>query len=125
MGDQSEPSTPRRLETYFEAARSEIAAPSVGLMARVLSDAHAVQAGLLVLPDQTTTRRARLHQAFRALVGWPAVTGLATATVAGVWIGVKHPDAVTPYTAFLQQDAALYQVDLPVGAGFDVDEGSL
>lgn len=113
------------MEAYFDAARSETAAPSAELMARVLSDAHAVQAGLIAPPDKTTMRRPSLRQAFRALGGWPAVAGLATATVAGVWIGATQPDAMTPYTSFLQQDAALYQVDLPSGAGFDVDEGTL
>lgn len=113
------------MEAYYNAARSEVAAPSAELMARVLSDAQAVQAGLITPPDRITKRRPSLRQAFRALGGWPAVAGLATATVAGVWIGATKPDAMTRYTSFLQQDAALYQVDLSAGAGFDVDEGTL
>ena len=113
------------LEAYFEAARAETAAPSTELMARVLSDAHAVQDGLMPSPDKGMARLAGLRRAFRAVGGWPAMAGLASATVAGVWIGATQPDALTPYTSFLQQDAALYQIDLPAGVGFDIDEGTL
>ncbi len=113
------------LEAYFQAARSEDAAPSADLMARVLSDAQTVQNGLMAPPDKAMARLAGLRRALRALGGWPAVAGLASATVAGVWIGTTQPDVLYPYTSLLQQDAALYQIDLPAGAGFEFDEGSL
>lgn len=113
------------MEAYFEAARAETAAPSADLMARVLSDAQEVQDGLLAPSDKAMARLVRLRRAVRALGGWPAVAGLASATVAGVWIGATQPNAMAPYTSFLQQDAALYQIDLSAGAGFDLDEGTL
>jgi len=125
MGDRDEPGAAQMLDAYFEAARAETAAPSTELMARVLSDAQDVQDGLLAPSDKAMARFAGLRRAVRALGGWPAVAGLASATVAGVWIGATQPNALTPYTSLLQQDAALYQIDLPAGAGFDLDEGTL
>lgn len=78
------------LDDLFAEARR--ISPPVGgdLMARVLADAAAAQA-----PARLWTRL------FEMLGGWPALGGLAAATVAGVWIGVSPPAPVADLTAAL------------------------
>ncbi|MDJ1007923.1 MAG: dihydroorotate dehydrogenase [Paracoccaceae bacterium] len=79
------------LEAFFDDARAHKARPDSALKARLLEDALAHQpAPAAVAP----ARRGRLGSAIALLGGWPALTGLATATVAGVWIGVAQPTAV-------------------------------
>jgi hypothetical protein len=86
------------LEDLFARAQKTGATPQDDLVARVLADADAVQAGL-------RSQRARpaspglWARILDALGGWPAVSGLAAATVAGVWIGVAPPASVEDVTA--------------------------
>lgn len=70
--------------------------PSDDLMARILGDAEAVQAATAVTAAQPpSVRPAGILAAFlAALGGWPAVAGLASAAMAGVWIGAASPDLV-------------------------------
>jgi hypothetical protein len=42
---------------------------------------------------------------FDMLGGWPAVSGLAAATVAGIWVGVAPPASVESITASFLGDA--------------------
>ncbi|WP_333712461.1 hypothetical protein [Yoonia sp.] len=86
------------LEDLFARAQGDRATPQDDLVARVLADADAVQAGLAT----QTARPAPPGLWSRMLValgGWPAVSGLAAATVAGVWIGVAPPAPVADVTA--------------------------
>jgi hypothetical protein len=82
------------LDAHFKALRD--AAPEVddALMARVLADADAVQAAAAAQERTVPVTRSR-GSAFVRLVsvfgGWPGLAGLATAGVAGVWIGVSTP----------------------------------
>ena len=77
------------LEAFFQEARTEAARPMPGdLLARVMADAEALRPGR----KQPLVRRIaqRLSDGFG---GWPAMAGLATATVAGLWFGFSWPAA--------------------------------
>ncbi|KJZ20922.1 hypothetical protein [Loktanella sp. S4079] len=83
------------LEDIFAQARSIAPRPSDDLMARVLAEAVIPQAPVTarVAPRSLTERVMDL------LGGWPAVSGLVTATCAGIWFGVAPPAAVQDYAA--------------------------
>ncbi|MCK8463870.1 hypothetical protein MUY35_08425 [Aliiroseovarius sp. S1339] len=82
------------LDAFFDAARSDIAAPSDALVSAILADAEAHQpqcgshAGTAVDPGASRGFWADL---VAAVGGWPSLAGMATATVAGVWIGFAAP----------------------------------
>ncbi len=83
------------IDNLLAQAADTQTAPSADLLARVAGDAD----------DIATTREldnahipaalqpSLLARAFAALGGWPAVAGLTTASVAGIWIGYAAPDA--------------------------------
>ena len=79
----------RELEDFFQAARDTAPVPSAALLARVLADAAAQQPAPVAAPRRGIWRRLS-----GAVGGWPALAGLATATLAGVWIGYAAPGAV-------------------------------
>lgn len=79
------------LETYFEAGRSAAPEPPTDLMVRIAAAAE-------LAPASVPRRRGRLSIA-AVLGGWPGIAGLATATAAGVFLGVAAPqmlDLVVP-----------------------------
>jgi len=80
------------LDSFFEAARRHRAEPGAEFRERLLADALGAQPS--ILPGSVRTRRHRRPGWLVALGGWPALTGLVTATVAGVWIGIVQPVAV-------------------------------
>ncbi|HHL21152.1 MAG TPA: dihydroorotate dehydrogenase [Aliiroseovarius sp.] len=97
------------LDLLFEAARDTSPLPSPDLLARVLAGAEALQPGPPepAAPAAAPGGRGASAGLFAGLLaavgGWAAVAGLATATLAGVWIGYAHPDlaagwAVAPST---------------------------
>ena len=104
------------LEGFFEAGRKAAPEPSSALMARIAADAADAQAGSAA--PVRGRPRAGLAGLFAALGGWPGFAGLATATLAGIWIGVAQPMGVDPL-ALVAGDAAL---DLTQGYG-DLDWG--
>lgn len=75
----------RRLEPFFEAARTEAPEPSAALMARILADAQAAQE--VAAPAPARRRRFPGWRLPALAGGWGAAGGLAAATLAGVWIG--------------------------------------
>lgn len=87
MSDKTPQNDP--LEVFFDAARGATPQPSDALMARVLADAEAMQPKSEPLP-----RPVRRQGWLAALGGWPALAGLATATVAGITIGVADPASI-------------------------------
>lgn len=93
------------LEAFFAAARAEAPRPSAALMGGILADAEAARG--------PWWRRAAL-----GLGGWPALTGLAAATVAGVWIGAAVPDQVGTLTSG-------YLVDTYDFSGFSPELGAI
>lgn len=84
------------LEGFFAAAQAAGPAPSEALMARVLADADAAQprapATLPMLRPGTVPLWRRWLAALSGAVGGGAVvTGLASAAVAGIFIGYAGP----------------------------------
>lgn len=83
--------TDSELDNLFASARAETVAPSDALLARIVADAGAV-GDARVLPAQPVLG---FWQTLRAVIGgWPALGGMATATLAGVWIGFAPPPVI-------------------------------
>jgi hypothetical protein len=107
------------LEDIFAQARSVASTPSDDLMARVLAAA---------VPPTPQLPQANAPGLWPRLLdmlgGWPAVSGLAAATVAGVWIGVAPPASVEDFTASMMGDAvsvSLFSEELAFETGEFVD----
>ena len=101
--------TDHEIEALFDAARHSAPAPSADLMARILSDADNLQAQA---HPKAAVARAPLSR-WRALVdllgGWPAMAGLVSAGVAGLWLGVNPPDMLSdlPLAGFVAAEQML------------------
>ncbi|MBV1867384.1 MAG: hypothetical protein KUG69_05700 [Marinosulfonomonas sp.] len=80
------------LDALFSAAADATPLPSSTLLERVSADAEAEIANVAVARP---ARGAGLFARFVSLIGgWPTAAGLATATVAGIWIGYAVPETV-------------------------------
>ncbi|MDU8927128.1 hypothetical protein RXV86_07005 [Alisedimentitalea sp. MJ-SS2] len=115
------------LDDFFQAAQSAQAPASEALMARVMQDALAVQAENAA-PAGVPSRGGRtgvFTGLFAALGGWPAMAGLGTAAVAGLWIGFSPAlglgDAVN--TALGVQSTDTLFGDYATGYDFAFEEG--
>lgn len=113
------------LDALLRAARQAPAELPEVLESRILRDAARVQAGwrspaaVVGRPRQERSGRreglwSRLHG---ALGGWPALGGLAAASVAGLWIGLAPPSGL-PDPVWLLGDSA--QEALVLFAGDDL-----
>ena len=98
MTAENDRSTDKALEAFFEALRDRPEEPSPDLFARVLADAYREQDAQAALATDgaaakvpATPRRGRFRGLLDAIGGWPAAASLATATLAGVWIGYNPP----------------------------------
>lgn len=81
----------KMLDQLFAQARERDAAPSDALMARITADAVAS----VPTPSRAPARRGGFIAAFVGVLGgWTAVSGLAAATVAGIWIGFAPPQSL-------------------------------
>ncbi len=108
------------LESLFASARINPPEPTPALLDRVLSDSLRLQP----LPRRfdagrsPNARRNGWRGLLDGLGGWPAVSGLATATVVGIWIGYNPPTTLAGLadgvlgTAFSGAGAELDQIDL-------------
>jgi hypothetical protein len=108
-------------DLFAQVARVDVQ-PSDALLARVLADADDVQAAFQ--PEQAATPSGLWTRLLDALGGWPAVSGLAAATVAGVWIGVAPPTSVQDLTASMMGDEVsvdLFTTDFAFDTGALVD----
>lgn len=122
-----EPEKTDPLEAFFDAGRAARPEPGDALMARIMADADEVQAARAKAAPQATAPRgpifARLGQ---ALGGWPAVAGLATATVAGLWIGVSAPAGLAGFAQDVIAGAdESYLIDLDPDATFLLADGGM
>lgn len=85
------------LDAFFEAERAAPLEASPAFMARVLGDAMEVADGFEAAPVAAPAPKKRglfgfgLPGALALLGGWPAAASMATATIAGVWIGAAQP----------------------------------
>ncbi len=88
------------LEALFAAARKPTVPPDA-LVARVLADADAIQAmaGAKAMPPPLTpSRRGFLGGLVEALGGWPTISGVTLAGVAGLAVGFAAPDLVDTWS---------------------------
>lgn len=84
------------LDDLFDMAQAHVPDVPDHLMAQVLHDAQAVRQA------QDTVPAASLFAGFFDMIGgWPSVGGLAVAGVAGLWLGISPPAAVSSWTADL------------------------
>lgn len=113
MSDPNE----KMLDDMFAQARQVEPAPSDALMARIVADAATVQ----TVPQPVAQPKPSIWtQISDAIGGWPALSGLAAATVAGVWIGVAPPSSVEEFTASLLGDEVsvdVFTADFGLAAG--------
>ncbi|MBU2992692.1 hypothetical protein Q4555_04210 [Octadecabacter sp. 1_MG-2023] len=92
----------KMLNEAFAQMRVADPVPSEDLMNRIMLDAD------MVLADDATAPQ-RSKPGFGAMLldvigGWPTFSGLAAATVAGVWIGAVQPAALTDFSTELWGD---------------------
>ncbi len=78
------------LDVLFDAARKDTGIPTPDFLTRL--ETTAVEA--FAPPQESRAHRAWFAQLHDALGGWIGVSGLATAAVAGVWIGVAPPEGI-------------------------------
>jgi len=95
-----------RLEDIFQQACAAAPLPSAALLARVMADAEAeLAARALPLPPAAPARGAAVGGfwagALALVGGWRALGGLASATLAGVWIGFAGADGLSGVAADL------------------------
>ncbi|MCP5036339.1 MAG: hypothetical protein GY945_01930 [Rhodobacteraceae bacterium] len=83
------------LEALFEAARDTAPMPSQALWDRVHAGAEAALPTPHSFARTQPVRVGLLAGLIAAIGGWPSLAGLATATLAGVWIGFSNPEALT------------------------------
>ena len=100
--------------------------PDTALMKRIEAQGLAVQSGAGCLWSAVAAR-ASLSRWLEALGGGPVVAGLATAALAGVWIGLAQPAPVAAVTsgvsAALGQDETSDFVELIPGFDSFASEG--
>ncbi|KAJ55325.1 hypothetical protein ACMU_11560 [Actibacterium mucosum KCTC 23349] len=90
------------LDALFDAVRADQPVPPAALFERVAQDA------LREMPQMApmaSPKRRGLGWVLAALGGWPTVTGLATATVAGVWLGYTEPGSLNAVTGAIWPSA--------------------
>lgn len=102
------------LEAFFQAAQQDAATPDDAFLARLTQQALDTQAGFAApdAPQETARRPGRLAQFLAAIGGWPAMAGLATAGIAGLWIGAVPPAFVQTFTASVGSSDATTDEDL-------------
>ena len=115
------------LEAFFKAGRSNPTEPDGALMARILADAEAQQSMTRAMAHPVRHRRSGWLVALAgAIGGWPGMAGLATATVAGVWIGASAPPGLSGVAQTVLADpSGGYVVDYDVSDTFQILEGGL
>lgn len=90
-----------RLDAYFDAARRQTPALSDAALARLTTQALQVQAEAAAPQGTHPQRPGRLAQLLAMIGGWPAMAGLATAGIAGLWIGAVPPAGLANLAADL------------------------
>ena len=112
------------LDDIFAAGRATALDPSDALLARVLADAEGEIESRAAPAPRRRARRSAWTRIVSGLGGWPAVAGMATATIAGAWLGFASPDQLNELAGgMLLPDAGgltSYDVEdiLPSGGGF-------
>jgi hypothetical protein len=99
--------TETEIDAMFASARSLDPVPGDDLMARILADARRMQPA--PQPVVVASRRRSFWQELVAAIGgWPALGGMAAATMAGLWIGFSSPAGLSGFTTlFLGETLAV------------------
>lgn len=107
------------LEAAFAAARTDAARPAPeALLQRIAADADRVGRAHRRVARPSAGRRGLLAQVVRAIGGWPALGGLASAGAAGLWLGFAPPAAVEARGGWLGQTAAGDDLALMLSADY-------
>ena len=116
--------TDKELDDLFAVARAAPPAASPAFLARVLEDAYDEQPAAPTGPAPAMARGGIWGRLAAALGGGVALAGVATAGVAGVWLGFAPPAPLSPLTDSLLPVSAEVGVDLlPAIDEFWTDEG--
>lgn len=101
------------LDAFFDAMKTHEVAPSDRLVAAILDDAAQHQPQAPDLPPARSPypapRRSRLRDVLDAIGGWPAMAGMTTAAIAGLWLGLAAPTGLETLSGglILSSDASL------------------
>ncbi|MEO0774585.1 MAG: hypothetical protein AAFZ04_15555 [Pseudomonadota bacterium] len=115
---------PDPLDAEFAALAAQDTPPRDDLIARVMADADAVQADFMALP--APAKRSAGRRVLAVIGGWPSLAGLATAGLAGVWIGMAQPALlVAGSDVLLSGDASGALNELDTGFGLSLLDGGL
>ncbi|MGB7317814.1 MAG: hypothetical protein WBC85_07590 [Planktotalea sp.] len=111
------------LDQLLAQAKQAPPEPSVDFLARVMSDADAMQPasrGVISAPAKDRNALLGLFAGLgEAIGGWPAFAGLASAAVTGIYIGVSPPqNLIAPFSAAIG-DSSILSEALEYGDGFD------
>ncbi|MCV2868793.1 hypothetical protein OEW28_09150 [Defluviimonas sp. WL0002] len=99
----------KELEAFFASARMHAPAPDEALLARVAAQGRSLQ------PMPRTPRlrdqgrpAGPLRGLLAAIGGWPALGGLMTAGLAGLWLGLSDAGGLMGYVYGSSTDGWLY-----------------
>ena len=101
----------KQIEALFAAARQDRSELPDTLSQRMLRDAEQTQQGFARPEAVVTAGPGLLGQIKAALGGWPTLGGLATACLAGLWIGVAPPAFLPDPLDLVYSDDALSVLD--------------
>ena len=108
------------LDLLFRAAQEAPVLPSGDVMASILAQAEALQPKAVA---HTVEEPGLFAQLWSMIGGWPTAAGLASATVAGLMIGISPPELVDSFSAGLFTSPDDYLVDLIPGFDTTFGEG--
>jgi len=113
------------LDDMFQAARSEMPEPSDDLMARVIAEADQVaEAWAQAEAVPVVTSGGWFRSLLDAVGGWPAASGIVTAGMVGLVVGVSPPQTLSDFAeGYIYGTSDSYLVDPYDGFGFAADEG--
>lgn len=110
------------LDGFFAAGKAQTPEPSEALMAAIMADAMAVADTFDAQSAPVRPGRLGLWATLLAVLGgWPAVAGMATAAVAGVWMGVTPPQGVSDWAGGVLLPAQASSLTTEE-SDFDLDE---
>ncbi len=106
----------KKLDDLLARTAKRTVAPDSDLFARVLADAAALQP----VPSQELHKRRSFTETLKDLIGgWPTLSGLATAGIAGLWFGIAPPAGLETLAA--QILGTTEEIDL-LGVSYDFGE---
>jgi len=105
------------LDALLADARRQTADHSAALMARVVADADAAMP-VIAAPEPAQSWGASFFAMFG---GWPALSGVAAAGIAGLWVGLAPPAGVESLLSVVMGTTTDVSI-LPDFDGFDWSE---